>query len=204
MVWTDEPQGGLAISTVVARPRTDPAEAEPGRSRVSRLAVPVAVVGLVASLAMIAWTWRHPDVFEPAPALAWGYTDQPVDRVLYFGVNLPANTRDGQEVTVRALTPQVGANTSVATISFFTCTLAGTGPVSAVRDVNVPCADVSRLGPGSSFETGPDRQLVMSVQPTRPGRVEVSGVRLDFSQGWQRGTATFGNRVAIETVGRRG
>ena len=168
--------------------------------------MPVAVVGLVVSLGMIGWTWRHPDVFEPAPALAWGYTDQPVDRVLYVGVNLPGNTRDGHEVTVDALTPLVGEDTSETTFSFFACTLAptGPGPVSAVRDVNVPCSEVRRLDPGSTFETGPDQQLVMSLQPTRPGRVEVSGVRLDYSQGWQQGSASFGNRVAIETVRHRG
>jgi uncharacterized protein (DUF58 family) len=171
---------------------------------VSGLAVPVAIVGLVASLAVVGWTWRHPGVFEPGPSLAWGYADQPVDRVLYFGVDLPANARDGQTLTVQALTPQVAENSSEASVTFFACTLVSAGrPVGAVRDVNVPCAEVRRLDPGSSFETGPGQQLVMSVQPTRPGRVELSGVRFDYGQGWQRGSAWFGNRVAIETVRHR-
>lgn len=164
--------------------------------------MPVAVLGLVVSLAMIGWLWRHPGVFEPSPELAWGYGHQPVDRVLYFGLSAPANTRDGEQVTVHQLAPRVTTNTSGATFSFFACTLAptATGPVAAVRDVNVPCAEVRRLDPGATFETGPDRQLVMSVQPTRPGRVELSGVSLDYGQGWQRGSAWFGTRVAIESV----
>lgn len=168
--------------------------------------MPVAVIGLVASLGMVGWLWRHPDVFEPAPALAWAYDAQPVGTVLYFGVTMPAATRDGREITVDRFEPQVTANTSAARITFFACTLdaaGGQGPVAAVRDVNVPCTEVRRLDPGATFETGPDQQVVMSVQPTRPGRVELSGVDLRYAEGWQRGSAWFGSRVVIESTRHR-
>lgn len=185
------------------------ADAEPQRSVVSRIAVPFSVFALVASAATVGWLWRHPDVFEPAPDLAWGYADEPVGKVHYFAVTTPAEASGEHRVTVDEIEASVLTNTSEARIEFFVCELdpsSPTGPVGAVDDVNGPCARVTRLEAGSSFETGaqPAQQVVMAVQPQRPGRVEVAGVSLAYAKGWQHGTAWFGNRVVIESVRHRG
>jgi len=175
------------------------------RGLVARLAVPVAVLGLVGSLSLLGWTWRHPTLFE-ADALAYGFEQRPVGQRVYVGMT-PAVVSAPGPVTLEDIRPVLRTNTAEAEIAFFVCTLdptRGIGSVGAVRSLGRACSGVTPVRAGTTFDAdasaSPRQQVVMAIEPTAPGLVVIDGMKVTYAAGWQRGSQWIGPHVMVETV----
>ena len=69
------------------------------------------------------------------------------------------------------------------------------------RDVDEMCAELIPVEDGTVLDVGAHdpEQLVVSVTMTEPGRLEIDGVDLTYSHGWQRGTQTVGTKVTVSS-----
>ena len=165
--------------------------------------VGVVVVALVASLAVVAWQWRHPHAFRDAGG--WGVIGHDtVGQHMYVGMSYD---RDGEHetATIHHVTADVAVNSSAARIKFYVCRVDPAQRVGAIGSLNgsvrryclslVPVHE-AKLGLGRH----PMDQIIMGLFPTRPGRVTVRNVEVTYSRGWQTGTQRVGGRITLRTA----
>lgn len=183
------------------------AEPSSGRSRRRWLLAGLVAVVLL-SVGGTAWVWHHPEQsFEGG----WGMevrrqVDQPVWSTLVH------SGRPGAErVSITSLEPQFETDGTEAVVEYVICeldpeVLAADG-VGAFgyglrdRDVERYCKR-TRPATGASFplRSQPPQELLFGVTPTRPGRTVITGHRMAFRVGWQRGSEEID--VELQLVGR--
>jgi hypothetical protein len=171
------------------------------RGAVARLAVPLALLGLVGSIALMGWTWRHPDVLAPAE-LASVSDDAVVGEPLYFGMTFDRPATERRAVTLTALRPVVTTDSGDAVVDFLVCHRhPGTRWLVMERNLGRACA---RTTPAESAElvlgAEPRQQLVMVVELQQPGVVEIRGAEVSYDEGWQRGRQTIGQTVRVSAA----
>ena len=155
---------------------------------------------LVAGLAAAGWSWRHPAAFTEAGGWGVGHKDLPLGVPLYLGMSNEDRGTSGV-VSIHAARPHVVSDSASARIEFFVCTIdesAGVGAIgtSLGSDIHDYCsALVPAEGATLELNADPPQQLVMAVSLTNAGRVQVQGIDLDYSDGWQRGTQRIGGDV---------
>jgi hypothetical protein len=188
--------------SVEAGAEPDPRQRWPVRHR----AVPVAgaVVALVAAVLAGHW-WTHPSLFGD---LGYGFraAPAPVSRAaLAVAVTDPWNAGDAEEVSFGGAEARFAVNTARARATFSICTPSDKGLLGSAKaeDLTRFCSSLRPL-PGApmasrSSETG--EYVILRVRPTRPGRVRVVGVALDYALGrdhlFQRGTDTVAMDITV-------
>ncbi|GAA1917787.1 hypothetical protein GCM10009815_10800 [Nocardioides marmoribigeumensis] len=138
---------------------------------------------------------------------------QPVARAATsMAVTLP-QTGDGDtaSLTLHGAEAHFAIDTAAATTSFSVCHLSkGEDPVMAIRDIGDHCRDLEPLRDGMDFRLEQWRAeehgargdyLVLTVTPTRPGKVKVDRVDVTYALGadhlWRRGTERLGMDVTL-------
>ncbi|MDP3967067.1 MAG: hypothetical protein Q8Q02_02205 [Nocardioides sp.] len=163
-------------------------------------------LALVAGLALLGWTWRHPTAFPEAGG--WGSTH---DRArpgvpLYVGMTYPEDDAHGS-MTVEKVRANVVSDSADATIDFYVCTVDGSEGIGAIGsamgdDIDDYCLSlVPAEGVEVDLDAVPMEQVVMEVAIGRPGVVRIEGMDLTYRLGWQTGTQRTGGFV--ELAGKR-
>jgi hypothetical protein len=174
------------------------------RARPARPGAVRAVIGLAAAVG--AWTafswWSSPTVFGP-PGNGIS-TTQSTDQLheLHVPMTEVSVHSPTYELVLKEARARVTANTAEATVGFAVCTPSGEGFVTATGDLSEHCAALSPVREATLTVNGnPDQFVVMSISPTRPGVVRISGMDLTYAHGWQRawqrGTQPTGYHVRV-------
>ena len=169
-----------------------------------RLATVAVVLILIAGIAWLGWTWRHPDVFPEAGG--WGVRNKhfPIGEPLYVGMSYEDETATGT-ITVESARARVVTNTADAKIEFFVCVVdpaSGVGSVGAVRqdDFEDECPSATPVE-GAALElklnATPREEVVIAVTLSHAGQIQIEGFDLTYSRGWQHGTQHIGGEVDL-------
>lgn len=176
----------------------------PARSSVvwKRVVGALAAVTVLATVSVLAWTWRHPTAFpEVASDVSVSSDRWLVGEPLFVGMTFPF-TQGEKAVTLHGAEANLVANTADAIVSFGICALKpdADGSISSGRaqDIAELCTtwgpiDEHRL----TSDTAPLLQLLMKVTPRQGGTVEIAGAKLTYSQGWQRGAQNIGEHLRL-------
>ncbi len=166
-----------------------------------------AAVLLLAGLVTLGWFWRHPTAFPESGGFGIGHDDLPLNTPMYFGMSYQAPGASG-EITIHSARANVVRDSAESRIELFVCTIeasADVGGIGAVYEAEAK-RSCSSLVPaeGATLELNADllQQLVIAVSLTEPGQVEVQGIDLNYSHGWQRGTQRMGGDVDVRHPGR--
>lgn len=164
---------------------------------------------LVGLLAAGPW-WTTPDVFSDTGAVMT-MDPRPVTRAaLAVGVSAPSSDEgaEGTEVTFTdTATVELPTNSARAEVEVAVCRPkpggGGIGMVSA-GDVDESCDEVVPVAEGVEMTQGPvdaSDYLIVTFTPTRPGKVRMVEVALDYRTGsnhfFRRGTDTIAVDVAL-------
>lgn len=152
----------------------------------------IALLAGVLALALVAvggWWWRSsPDTFED-----WG-----------AGIGLPVRVDQAALVgTVRVPEGVVlhwaepAELSGVADIDFLACWYDGVGGgIGAVRDSAAPyCTSVEPL---AGVESDGNLQVVVQVVGSEPSEVVIEGIRLNYTDGWQRSTELLDFTIEVD------
>lgn len=155
-----------------------------------------------ALLATTAWWWSNPGVLHDGVGSGFR-TSKPVGETLYVGIGWPVPGSTGS-IRVSDLAARVRVNSSDARISYLVCRVnhRGVGAIgtSTAGRLEEDCHDTAPVdGADVSLGSPLNRQVLMAVQPTRPGRVVIDGVDLHYWYGWRRGKAVSGPEVTVRT-----
>jgi hypothetical protein len=159
-------------------------------------------LALVAGLAVLGWTWRHPTAFPEAGGWGVGSHQRPVGAPFYVGMTSENHDARGT-VTIHSARAHVVRDSAAAEIEFFVCTVdpsSGVGSIGAVpqSEIHHECsALVPAEGAKMRLNATPRQQVVMAVSLSHAGRVKVEGLDLDYSHGWQHGTQRTGGEVDL-------
>lgn len=173
----------------------------------------VAVLAVVAGLVVLSWTWRHPTAFEEPGGWGFGTSFALQDgQPLYVGMSYPAEGRTSGQVTLHGGHADVDEGADVAETELLLCTLAPDAEVGAIGSyrgdtIHDDCSSLVPIEGRTLDLTGPGlrQQVVLALSLKGPGRVHVSGITLDYTDGWQRGSQRTGGEVetTAEGVGGR-
>lgn len=179
---------------------------QPARRRLHPRLVALGAAGVVLAMLLTAvgwfWHWHtHPDVFSKGGGSSVGalvnLTRQPT---VYVGVTFPQIGSDGI-ATVDSISPHLTRNTAAAGFGFYICEH---GSVGVVRpgDLDENCPDLVPVVRGTKLDVSEaaDQQLVMGVTVHRTGDVQVNGVDITYTHGWQHGTQQTGLVVRLEAL----
>lgn len=149
---------------------------------------------LVVVLAVAAWWVRNPADLPASDDVVVARVK--AGQTVYLGV--PVDVRGSRTIEVREvrITATGPADTTVST-ALWTCTGGSVSQTTAPE----PFCDDWREAEGTSVSLGGGDQLVVAVNASVPGVVEVSRIELDFSDGWQRGSGRIGPRFEVTLLG---
>lgn len=172
-----------------------------GRAALAAVLVTVVLVGS----GFLGWTWRHPQAFVDAGGWGTGLGETRVGDTIYVGMSYPRN-RDGGHVTLHGGRVNVSAGAANADVDLLVCTLNPDARVGVIGSyvgdsIHDDCSTVEPIeGQRLDLQDAPMRQqVVLAVTLTHRGTVKVSGVTLDYSHRWQRGTQRTGGEVVVST-----
>lgn len=157
----------------------------------------------IAGLVVLASLWRHPGAFEDAGGWAAGNEHAEVGEPLYVGMSYE-NGDGGGSITIHGVVPHIVSDTAGAAVTFFVCTVDPdvVGAVGVVGDdeIRQECAEIAPAdGATMGLNATPRQQVVMAVTLGHAGRVEIDGIDIDYSHGWQSGTQHTGGEVVVAT-----
>jgi hypothetical protein len=171
--------------------------------RLALLAAPVAAV--VAGVAVLGWTWRHPHAFDESGG--WGVTasHKQVGDTLYVGMSFPRG-RDGGHVVLHGGHANIDSGADNADIELLLCSIdpdAGIGTIGAYvgPEIELGCSALVPIHDQRvDLQYAPMRQqVVLAVTLTHQGTVRISDITLDYSYGWRNGSQRTGGQVTIST-----
>lgn len=171
-----------------------------------RVGAIVAALALLAGLAGLGWTWRHPHAFEEAGGWGMGGEHKQVGEKLYVGMSYPVRGHDGKTVELIEGHANIGRGEDVADADLVVCTLDPREEVGAIgsfvgKDVDRFCSDVAPIDHTRIDLTyAPMKQQVLLVLSlTSPGTVQVRDVELSYQDGWRRGSQHIGGEIWMTT-----
>jgi hypothetical protein len=161
------------------------------------LVIALVVGALIPTGVALGRWWTHPDLFHDA---GYGFVAAPMplaDSALSIPVELDAE--EGTVITFRGARAQFAANSAGARATFAICSpRPERGLFGVARDPKPFCKDLHPLTPGTRITATPlqhGEYVVMTVQPTRPGKARVDRIDLDYALGrqhlYRRGTDTL-------------
>ena len=192
----------MSTSTVTS----DPVEPErlPGRSR-RRWWLAGLAVAVVVSVGAVAWVWRHPDQsFSGSYGME---VRRPVGHTVWTTL-VHSGEPGADKISISSLEPHFETDGAEATVEYVICELdpevldrdgvGGFGYGLRDRDVERYCTR-TRPAVGATFalRSQPPEELLVGVTPTRDGRTVITGHRMTFGVGWQRGTAELDVELRI-------
>jgi hypothetical protein len=169
----------------------------------------VVVLALVVTAAIAGWRYRHPTVFAPAMSGLDVGGRVAVGTPAYVGMTYPhAGSRQAVSVHLDGASPRIETNSAEATVTFLVCTLAPNAGVGAIgsalgSSIHTYC---SHLVPVSNahmtVRPALSDQIVMRIVAHAPGVVQVDGLDLHYSAGWQHGWQWVGetSRFTVPSV----
>jgi hypothetical protein len=178
-----------------------PTAEQPRKHRTLVIRVVAVIIGVVLLVALVlAWQWwRHPDLL-PDDGGEWGTAPRPVaDAALAFAITSPTAKGAPTTLTWHGGRAVFSTNSAHAQSEFSLCEVrpevVRSGiffgwPVSGLSRF---CSAIHPVAPGMRL-TYPNRHefLMMTLTPTRPGSVRVTGVDIDYALGadhlFRRGT----------------
>jgi hypothetical protein len=89
-------------------------------------------------------------------------------------------------ITISAITPHVGSNTSDATVRVLVCQRNGTntGVGAQESDLSASCSAVTPFSSPMTIDLGfSATQVLVAVTPQRPGAVHIAGIDVTYAQG---------------------
>lgn len=187
-------------------PENGPTPATGGRRRVGRRAVLLLVVSVVAVVAAGgAWALRPPS-HEFQADYGIGVTRPTGTRI--WTVLEHGQDQESAVLHIRSIEPNIPQDGAAAHVEYVVCHL--DPEVLAADGVNsvgygMPDKTVHRacrrLEPveGADFELGavPGQELLVGVTTTRPGHTVIRSHRIEFTEGWRRGSADIHAEVDI-------
>ena len=174
----------------------DDEEPEPRRSRVGVIAIFAWLLALAVGVLAAGWWWTHPTLIS-LDSYSEKMDPRPVAKAaVSFGILSPKVRGQAVTVTIDKVSATLAENSASAKITYSICHMtAGEAPLGAVHDPKKYCADLVPLAPGATYHYGvvPNSDyLILTITPTQPGVVRVTGVQLTYSAGsdhfYQRGT----------------
>lgn len=148
---------------------------------------------IVLGLLAFGWWWTHPTLFSDLSG-EYSADPRPVDQAaVALSVTYPP-MHGGAVVDLRSASAHFRDDSVAARATFVICR--GTTPLGLVDgDLAKWCTSVLDLPATLQYKPSSDETVVMRVQPTRPGRVVIDSVTLDYRRGadhlWQQGTQTI-------------
>lgn len=173
-----------------------------GNRRVQALGALIGLV-LLVGVAVGGWWWSHPAYFHDHGAGMSVAPRSVAKSAVHVAVVHPPVGEDEAEavVTLHSAEAHFAENGAAATATFAICE--GTGIGSTHGDLAQHCDAVTPIERDAEFASvrGSDQHLVMSLTPTRPGKVTVDAVTLDYTLDrahlWRRGEQTIGVDVTV-------
>ena len=154
------------------------------------------MLAVVLAGAATVWVWRHPDrSFDNGYGVK---LKRAVGKTLWTPLEEGHFAAPGK-IVIESIEPRIGRDGAAVVVEYAICdldpaTLADEGVGGSPfggwdRDLGRYC---TRLVPaeGASMRLGtdPGRELLVGVTPTRPGRTVIRSHRIEFSEGWQKGS----------------
>ena len=168
--------------------------------RTWRLGIGAVVVLVLAGAVLVGWTWRHPTVLADEQRRV-GASTAPGEPV-YVGLTFPGERDDAVEIDHAEVDDAPGG----IDVAFWVCTIADPelGAIGAAHedDVDETCSTLEPAeGATLSLGTDPRQQLLLAVTPVTRGlvEVEITGVDVTYSHGWQHGTQRLGSEVSVRS-----
>lgn len=155
------------------------------------------VVLAAAALAIATWWWRHPTLFLPTGGTI-GSERVPIGRPIHVGV-VGLRAGDSATVTIDQVVAQVSQNSADASISFSVCSDPDGVPIGIANGrLDRWCGQIDPVEK-AELTTGEGHfdQVVITIVPARAGAVEIDGVELTYSYGWQRGSQLTGPHLRL-------
>jgi hypothetical protein len=162
---------------------------------------------MVALLAWVGWTWRHPTALgDRSDDYGFRTTKNPGD-ALWVSAVVPAIKGEPVKFRIHSVRPHV-TGTAGGEVSAWVCDFDagrklrpgehlafGTGSEDDAEkhcDPLVPAA-------GAELTLSPNHhlQLLLKIELDRPGVVRVNGADVHYSEGWKTGTETIGPDVVV-------
>lgn len=196
----------LFVSETVVAPHGSTEPAEPSHPRGRGLRVVALVVALVAVAAGVRW-YTHPDAFREMSGGVGTWGEVSVNEPIYVAMTFPWDGPDAT-VTIHSAEPRIVEDSADSRVEVVVCTLRpeASSAIGSVRgeDVNDVCATLAPIDEttyhlGGGREDTPGQQILLVVTPAQRGTVEIAGVDLDYSDGWQRGTRPVGEHVRFDS-----
>ena len=171
----------------------------------------VLVLVVAAALVAASWWWTHPRVFDDFNGSSIVHPRPLAQSAESMAVTFPA-TGDEETADLRLLGAEVhyAVDTAAAEATFSVCHLSPGEEPLGTGDLDENCRDHEPLRDGADFrlarwlprELGARGDyLVLTVTPTKPGRVRVDRVDVSYALGadhlWRRGTERLGMDVTI-------
>lgn len=153
----------------------------------------VALSTVVALVAGFAWWWTHPTLFRDLGVAEGMDRPLPVAQArLSEGIVFPP-LHGGTTVDLRSASAHFTTNSAAARASFVICHDGAVGLVKG--DLGKYCTSTTALPSSFRFAHGDREIVVMTLTASKPGRVHVDKVTLDYRRGsdrlWQRGKQTI-------------
>lgn len=145
--------------------------------------------------------WRHPTAFDSYPiGLEQGMNEGKVGEPFYFSVT--QGWEGKPRVHLREASPHVTTNSARAGVEVVYCQLKPDQGTDVVGNADeATAAQMCDFKPldGAELREGAPRmgQLLVKVTAHQPGAVEVRGVDIAYSQGWQSGRQRTGDKVTL-------
>jgi hypothetical protein len=175
----------------------DTAGHDPRRPRGRRIVQASLVLAVVLVVTATVWVWRHPDrTFDSGYGVG---ARRAVGKTLWTPLEEGRAAAPG-EIYIESIEPRMKSDGAAVVVEYAICdldpaTLAAEGVGASPyggrdRDLDRYCTRVVPAeGASMRLGTDPGRELLVGVTPTRPGRTVIQSHRIEFREGWQKGSA---------------
>jgi hypothetical protein len=170
-----------------------------------------AVSALVLAAPVVGWAWRHPDV-----SFEYGYGMSMTREVgsTVWTTLADSDEPGGSPITFTHLEPVFGQDGADVRVEYVICEL---DPVALEEDrvgafgYGLPTRYVERYCLRNSPAVGADlvlrtdvrHELLVGITSTQPGRTVITGHRVDYRVGWQRGRSDIDVTTRLTARGPR-
>jgi hypothetical protein len=175
------------------------------RSRRKRVVLAVLVLSVGFAVVATAWWWRHPSrTFDSGYGIAM---KKPVGATSWTPLEPGGKAQPG-EIVITSIKPQMSTDGAAAVVKYVICDLdpatltaegvSGFGYGAPDKELTRYCTRVVPAeGASMRLGTTPAEELLVGVTPTQPGRTVIRSHRIEFTEGWQRGSANIHAEVVI-------
>lgn len=166
------------------------------RLRGWRIVQAALALAVVLAVTATAWLWRHPDrSFDSGYGVG---VERAVGDTIWTPLEQGRTAAPG-EIVIESIVPRMESDGASVEVEYAIChldpaTLAAEGvggsPLGGRdRDLGRYCTRVvTAEGASMRLGTDPGRELLVGVTPTRPGRTVIQSHRIEFQEGWQKGS----------------